>query len=118
PLMNRPYESSSVTTAVDSGAGAYSHGTDGWIASLMTLLVHREVVAALVPAGAFLVDLHQHVVQQRGRADAEPVGRHPVRAERLEQDRQVLDRLLGHADASGDLDAHLDTGLPVEVARG
>ena len=36
--------------------------------------VDREVVGALVGARPLLLELHQHVVEQRGRAEAEPSG--------------------------------------------
>src|SRR6185295_5237013 len=50
---------------------------------LSSPLVDREVVGRLVGAGALLADLHEHVVEQRRRAEPEEVGRHPVAPKRL-----------------------------------
>src|SRR5688572_28293038 len=123
PPMNRPYRSSSRTTSVDSGALAYSHSGASpgrSIASLTRRLVpsvDREVVRPSVVPGAFLLELHQHVVQQARRPDAEAFGRHPPHAERLVQHHQELDRLLRPAHAAGDLHTDGPAGLRVEVAR-
>src|SRR5262249_20592189 len=129
PPMNRSYRSRSRTISRDSGAGAYSQ--DGiidcatWERSMSltdpspeAISVHREVVRPLVPPGPFLRDLHQHVVQEARGADPEPVGRHPVSAERLVKDHQVADRVFGLADTAGDLDPDHPARVGVEVARG
>ena len=47
-----------------------------------------------------MLELALDVAQQRGGAEAEQVGRHPLRPERLVQDDEVLDRLLGDPDAA------------------
>src|SRR3990172_13157082 len=60
--------------------------------------VDREVVRALVAAGALLLDLHEDVVQEAGRPEPEPIRRHPARTQRLVQDDEVLDGLLGRPD--------------------
>src|SRR5439155_26689486 len=99
-----------------SGAGAYSHagtaGSEGaarevlWmsvIGALPSPSVDGEVVRALVGAGSFLVDLHEHVVEERGGSQAEPIRRHPVGAQRLVQQDQVLDGLLRLPDPAGHL---------------
>src|SRR5262245_62121420 len=53
--------------------------------------VDREIVRPRVAAGALLVDLHQDVVQERRGADPEPIRRHPLGAEGLVQQDEVLD---------------------------
>src|SRR5258707_13665654 len=96
--------------SIDSGAGAYSKVclarsvARGLFAIAMS--VDREVIAGLVSARALFLDLHQHVVEQRGRTKPEPLGRHPLRSERLVQDDQVRDRLLRRANAARRLEAH------------
>ena len=74
-------------------------------------LVEREVVGVLVAAGALELDLHQDVVEQRGRAEPEPVRRHAARAEGLVEDDEVLDRFLGGPDPAGWL---IPTWRPVD----
>src|SRR6266508_5068956 len=108
--------------SLDSGAVAYSHTgsrRSGASRSRLSILaissVDRVVVGTLVPAGSLLVDLHQHVVQERGRPDAEEVWRHPLRAERLVHQHQVLDGLLGLTDAAGHLDADPPARLMEEL---
>src|SRR5690606_16947760 len=85
-----------------------------WSAAPWSVL--REVVGALVAARLEPADLHQDVVQQRRRADPEPVGAHPLLAESLVQHDEVADGVLGGADAAGGLHAHLDAGGGSEVA--
>src|SRR5256885_67978 len=67
--------------------------------------VDREVVGTLVHAGAFLLDLHEDVVQQRGGADAEELGRHPFGPQRLVEQDQVVDGLLRLPNPPGGLEA-------------
>src|SRR3954447_22138561 len=103
-----------------SGAGAYSHSVSAgrcvvWRSSSAIPSVHREVVGALVLARALLADLHEHVVQERRGAEAEEVGRQPFGAERLVHEDEVLDGLLGGADAAGRLDADAPAGLVLHV---
>src|SRR6266540_7128824 len=93
--------------SLDSGAVAYSHTgsrRSGASRSRFSILamssVDRVVIGTLVPPGALLVDLHEHVVQERGRPDPEQIRRHPLRAERFVHQDQVLDGLLGLADAA------------------
>src|SRR6059036_3987542 len=125
PPMNRPYRESIETMSRDSGAVAYSHegpavgrvSARGSIRSVMTS-VDREVVRTLIPAGALLVDLHEHVVQERGGADPKELGRHPVRTERLVQQHEVLDGLLRLPHPTGGLEPHAAPSLVVEVADG
>src|ERR1051326_3765308 len=92
--------------SVDSGAGAYvqSFGT-GARSCLCSSSVNGEVVGALVRARLLLAELHEHVVQERGGADAVAVGREPVDAECLVDEDEVLDRLLRGAHAAGRLEA-------------
>src|SRR4029453_4572168 len=85
-------------------------------AALPYRLVLGEVVAGLVAAGPFLGQLHEAVVEEAGGAEAEPVGGEPVGAERLVDHHQVLDGLLGGADAAGGLHADHAAGAVVEVA--
>src|SRR5579859_1789040 len=100
-----------------SGAGAYSQPAGaGTEASLFSTSVNGEVVRALVAAGLLLADLHQHVVQERRGAEPVEVGRQPLRAERLVELDEVLDRLLRLADAAGGLHTDLPSGLLVDVA--
>src|SRR5215467_2940800 len=102
-----------------SGAGAYSHSSVAGAACRFSTSVidspsvDREVVEGLVDAGLLLADLHQHVVEQRRRAEAEEVGRHPVTAERLVEDAEVLDRLLGGTDPTGRLHSDDPSGFVV-----
>src|SRR4051794_23093536 len=95
PPTKCPYRSSIVTISCDSGAGAYSKPTVGTSSS-----VTGEVLRVLIAAGLLLADLHQHVVQERRGAEAEAIGRQPIRAERLVHDHEVLDGLLRGADAA------------------
>src|SRR5713101_2667824 len=135
PPMNNPYRDSILTWSIDSGAGAYSNvcfassvaplplgGGLGWGAGVakglfaIAMSVDREVIAGLVSASALFLDLHQHVVEQGGRTEPKPLGRHPLRSERLVQDDQVRDRLLRRANAARRLEAHRPTGLADEIA--
>src|SRR5947209_17122625 len=101
----------------DSGAGAYVHscGT-GARSCLRSSSVKGEVVRALVRAGLFLPQLHEHVVQQGRRADAVAVGREPLGTERLVHEHEMLDRVLRGADAAGRLEADDAARLLVNVA--
>src|SRR5919106_6294480 len=126
----------------DSGAGAYSNAdgtgarslrfstsamptyrTPGCHRSLARRppksglsLIDREVVRALVAAGLLFPDLHQHVVQKRRRTEPEQVRREPLGAERLVQEDEVLNGLLGVTDAAGRLHPDLAARLLVHVA--
>src|SRR3954453_11737712 len=104
------------TMSRDSGAGAYvqSVGT-GARSCLRSSSVNSEVVRALIPARLLLAELHEHVVQERRRADAVTVRREPVGAERLVHEDQMLDRVLRYADAPGRLEADDAAGLVVHV---
>src|SRR5512132_3750931 len=101
PPMKRPYRSSSLTMSRDSGAGAYSNadGT-GERSCFLSISVKREVVRALVAPGLLLPDLEEQVVQKRGGAEAEEIGRQPLGPQRLVHDHQVLDCLLCLTDAA------------------
>src|SRR4051812_37555136 len=85
PLMKRPYDDLRSTTARDSGAGAYSN-------AIRFPLVEREVVGTGVAAGRELGALHEQVVEQTGRAEAEPLRRQPVVTGGLVDHDEVLDR--------------------------
>src|SRR6476661_253568 len=100
----------------DSGAGAYaqSFGT-GARSRFCSMSVKGEVVGALVHPGLLLSQLHEDVVQERGRADAVPVGRQPVGAERLVHEDQMLNRLLRLAHPARRLEPYSTTGLLVHV---
>src|SRR6266851_5501083 len=71
PPMNSPYRGSILTWSIDSGAGAYSKvclaSSVVWRFAI-AISVDREIVPGLVRAGALFLDLHQHIVEQRGRA--------------------------------------------------
>src|SRR3954447_3832299 len=112
PPTYSPYRSRSLTTAVDSGAGAYvqSFGT-GARSCLRWISVKGEVVGSLVRAGLLLAELHEDVVQERRRAEPVEVGCEPVGAERLVHEHEVLDRLLRLADAACGLEADAPAGL-------
>src|SRR3954451_21065659 len=86
PLMNSPYDGLMSTMLRDSGAGAYSKALSG-----MARSVQREVVGTGVAAGGHLGALHQQLVEQRGRAEPEPVRVEPVRAGDLVDHHEVLD---------------------------
>src|SRR5581483_11907301 len=105
------------TMSRDSGAGAYLQSLGiGARSCLRSRSVKGEVVGALIPAGLLLAELHQDVVQKRGRADPVSVRRQPVRAERLVHEDEVLDRVLCGADAACGLEADDAAGLGVDVA--
>src|SRR5262245_24594832 len=90
--------------------------------ALMAPLYHAagsvlaEVVAALVRAGLLFLELHQHVVEQRGGAEAEEVGGEPVVAQRLLDEAEVVERLLGGPDAACGLHPDALAGAVVEIA--
>src|SRR5918999_6589739 len=96
----------------DSGAGAYSNadGT-GARSRFFSRSVNGEVIRALVAARLLFPDLHQHVVQERRRTEAEQVRSEPLRPERLVQEDEVLDGLLGVANAAGRLHPDLAARL-------
>src|SRR6266498_4707088 len=125
PPMNNPYRSLIETNSRDSGAGAYSQaGTLSGVRSSRRSIsdtfspwsVDSGVIGALVGAGPLLLDLHQHIVQERGRSDPEQVLGHPVGTQCLVQQDQVLDGLLGLADSTGHLDPYPSPGLVIEIA--
>src|ERR1043165_3907681 len=97
--------------SVDSGAGAYvqSAGT-GLRSGRFSRSVIREVVLRLVRARALLAELHEDVVHEARRAEAVQVGRQPVGAEGLVHLDEVLDRVLGGADAACRLHPDLAAG--------
>src|SRR6266850_7201400 len=104
-----------------SGAGAYSHAVAIGALSARRAMsclgsVNGEVIRVLVTTGALLADLHQHVVEQRGRADPVAIGCEPRESERLVNLHEELDRLLRLSDATGDLHADDAPGLLVHVA--
>src|SRR3954464_13258052 len=102
----------------DSGAGAYvqSDGTGAPGSCFRSSSVNGEVVRALVRARLLLPQLHEHVVQQRGRAESVEIWRQPLGPERLVQLDEVLPRLLRLANPAGRLHADHATGLRVHVA--
>src|SRR3712207_9105621 len=95
----------------DSGAGAYSK-------TLISGSVHRDVVGAGVVAGAQLLPLQEKVVEEAGRAEAEPVRVQPVGADGLVDHDEVLDGVLRRPDAAGGLHADLAAGGDAEVEIG
>src|SRR5215203_2046331 len=101
--------------ARDSGAGAYSNFLVS-TGSLSALLVEGEVVGAAVAAGRDLGALHQQVVEQAGGPQAEPVGVQPVVADRLVDQHEVLDGVLGGPDPARGLHTDLSAGGGPEVA--
>src|SRR5438132_10004252 len=100
-----------------SGADAYVHseGT-GARSRFRSSSVKGEVVRALVRARLLLPELHEDVVEERGRPEPVEVGREPVRPERLVELDQVLHGLLRLADAARRLHSDHATGLVVDVA--
>src|SRR5262249_61162701 len=102
-----------------SGAGAYvqSDGT-GARSCFRSSSVNGEVVRALVRARLLLPQLHQHVVQERRRAEPVQVRREPVRAEGFVQLNEVLHCLLRLADAACRLYLGTAAGLRELVADG
>src|SRR5215207_38352 len=96
--------------SVASGAGEYSHSSAVRVAVTNSLLA--EVLGALVAAGGPVLVLHEQVVEQRRGADAEAVGREPGVAERLLDEHELVDRLLGGAHAARRLHADLAAGAP------
>src|SRR5258708_34212291 len=120
PPMNNPYRGSILTWSIDSGAGAYSKVclamsvAKGLFA--IAISVDREVIAGLVSARALFLDLHQHVVEQGGRTQPEPPGRHPLRSERLAQHDQERDPLFRSANASRRLAANGPAGHAAQTA--
>src|SRR5438067_3217977 len=100
-----------------SGAGAYvqSLGT-GARSCFRSRSVNGEVVGALVRPGPLLSQLHEDVVQERGRTNAIAVRCQPVGPERLVDEDQMLYRLLRLTYAARRLEAHGASGLLVHVA--
>src|SRR5258708_1413772 len=118
PPMHSPYRGSILTWSIDSGAGAYSKvcfANSAGARFAIAMSVDREIVAGLVGARALLLDLHQHVVEQRGRAEPEPFGGHPLGPERLVQHDKGRDGMLGRADAAGGLEADRAPRPPHEI---
>src|SRR6266498_408658 len=125
PPMNNPYRSLIETISRDSGAGAYSQGEafSGLRSPCRSIsdtfspwLVDSEVVGTLVGARPLLLDLHQHIVEECGSSDPEQIWGHPVGAQCLVRQDQVLDGLLGPANSTGHLDPDPSLGLVIEVA--
>src|SRR5215467_4177542 len=108
PLTNKPYDDLMSTMERDSGAGAYSN-----MAS-----VHGDVVGSGVATGRHPGALQEQVVEQAGRAEAEPVRAEPVIARGFVDHDQVLDRVLAGPDTAGRLDPDLAAGGVPEVADG
>src|SRR5580765_6883609 len=71
----------------------------------VSLSVQGEVVAALVRAGAFLAELHEDVVEERGGAEPVELRRQPRRPKRLVDEDEVLNRLLRLANPARGLEA-------------
>src|SRR4051794_19712768 len=103
------------TTARDSGAGAYSNLV---VVVAIAASVQGEVVGAGVAAGGELLALHEQVVEQARRAEAEQLRVQPLLAGRLVDHDQVADGVLGRADPAGRLDADPPAGALAEVADG
>src|SRR5215471_12455906 len=85
---------------------------------IVPLSVQREVVAALVRAGALLAELHETVIQERRGAEPVQIRREPLRAERLVHEYEMLHRLLRLPDSAGRLEADAAARLLVHVADG
>src|SRR6476469_8201362 len=102
------------TTAGDSGAGAYSNT---FLVSVVAISVQGEVVGSGVAAGGQLLPLHEEVVEQARRAEAEQVGVEPLLARGLVDEHEVADRVLGVADPARRLDADAPAGALAEVAH-
>src|SRR5262249_51826128 len=119
PPMKTPYLFSIRTWSLDSGAGEYSQAPPNSsrglsdsnfsaacrlpvFSSTIVLIgsVFREVVLVLVTAGHFLGQLHQQVVGQSRSAEAEEVRRQPRVSQRLLDEDQEMERLLGGLDAA------------------
>src|SRR5262245_50083129 len=71
----------------------------------LSLLIDGEARRLLVAAGAELRSLQQEVVEEARRAEPESGRVHPVGAERLEHDDEVLPRLFGRTDPTRELQA-------------
>src|SRR6266542_2525425 len=93
PPMNRPYDDRISTMARDSGAGAYSN-------FIVPASVERELIGSGVASRRHPLPLHQQVVEQARRAQPEPVRVEPVAADRLVDQDEIPDRVLGGADAT------------------
>src|SRR5436309_2307725 len=78
--------------------------------------IEGDVVGIRVAAGALLDDLEDDVVEEGARAEAEPIGRHPARPERLVEHDEVLDRLLRRPDPARRLHPDRPARLALEVA--
>src|SRR5215475_3861628 len=68
---------------------------------IVPLSVQREVIAALVRAGALLAELHEDVVEERRGAEPVQIRSEPLRAERLVHEHEMLHRLLRLPDSAG-----------------
>src|SRR5262245_60486699 len=115
--MKSSYCASMRTWSVLSGDGEYFHSVlkssrVSGRAAMGSIL--REVVGGLVDAGTLLLELHQEVVREGARAEAEPVGVEPAGAERFAQHHEVGDGELRFADATCGFHADASAGR-VEV---
>src|SRR5208283_1638837 len=77
-----------------------------------------EIIGALVMAIHSLDNLHEHIVEQRARPDAEQAGAEPVIAQCFLDHDEVGQGLFGGADAPRRLHADADAGLEKIIADG
>src|SRR5918999_1238716 len=72
---------------------------------------HRMPMRRRVPPSHKMLELPLDVGQQRARTEAEQIGLQPAIAQLFFHEIQVLERLLGGADAASGLEAHREAGL-------
>src|SRR5579863_1907694 len=99
PPMKSPYDGRRSTMARDSGAGEYSQLIgECRSAGRGDRSLDAEVIRTHVRTGELLCPLHEKVVEQRRRAEAEMRRVQPFVTDRLVHEDEVSDRVLGGPD--------------------
>src|SRR5438132_5164888 len=76
--------------------------------------VESKIIATLICPGSFLPNLHQDVIEQRRRANAKEIRRHPFRPHRLVQEHEIRERQLRVGNTARRLHADF---LPGDVMK-
>src|ERR1700681_4782330 len=88
------------------------------ISVAIVVSILREVVLALIAPRRFLRELHQEVVREGRRADAEEVRSEPGVAQRFLDEDEEMERLLRSLDAACGLHADAPAGRQIVIADG